>query len=200
MSIGYKEADQKSKRNFAIIALVVSILATVTLYTQLIARAFGYSDTLGNSIIGKMYLPWKGISWYLQSGSDYPALFARQYNLSISFGALLFGGCILVLLVYKPITKGNMSLYGTARFAKLRDVTEMGLLDPIKGSNAVVVGGFQTKGIIRYLFHQGPEHVLGFAPSRSGKGVALMLPTLFTWLDSVVVLDIKGEGWALTSG
>ena len=27
-----------------------------------------------------------------------------------------------------------------------------------------------------------------------------MLPTLFTWLDSVVVLDIKGEGWALTSG
>ena len=199
MSIGYK-ADQRSKRVTALVILVLSAVATVTLYTQLIARAFGYSDTLGDPLIGKLYLPWQGIHWYLQAGSDYPGLFARQFNLSLSAGALLFGGCILVLLTYKPITKGNKSLYGTARFAKFKDVKETGLLDPPNGSNAVVVGGFKHKDVIRYLYHQGPEHILGFAPSRSGKGVALMLPTLFTWLDSVVILDIKGEGWALTSG
>ena len=47
--------------------------------------------------------------------------------------------------------------------------------------------------------HNGPEHVLAFAPTRSGKGVGLVLPTLLTWNDSVIVHDPKGEAWALTS-
>lgn len=200
MDIGYQQANKKSKRITALVVLLLAMVTTISLYTQLIAKAFGYSYTLGPSIISKFYAPWKGITWYLQVGSDYPDLFARQFNISISAGALLFGGCILILLVYKPITKGNKSLYGTARFAKFKDVKKTGLLDPPSGSNAVIVGGYKHKNKIFYLYHQGPEHVLGFAPSRSGKGVALMLPTLFTWLDSVVVLDIKGEGWALTSG
>jgi type IV secretion system protein VirD4 len=200
MSIGYKKPDSNSKRTIAIIALIVTIIATTTIYTQLIARAFGYSDTLGAPIYWKIYLPWKGITWYLMSGSDYPILFAKQLNMSLSAGGLLFGACILILLIYKPITKGNKSLYGTARFADMKDIEEMGLLTPPKGGNAVIVGGIKKRATIQYLYHQGPEHVLGFAPSRSGKGVALMLPTLFTWLDSVVILDIKGEGWALTSG
>lgn len=200
MDIGYQQANKKSKRITALIVLLLAMVTATSLYTQLIAKAFGYSYTLGPSIISKFYAPWKGITWYLQVGPDYPDLFARQFNISISAGALLFGGCILILLVYKPITKGNKSLYGTARFAKFKDVKKNGLLDPPSGSNAVIVGGYKHKNKILYLYHQGPEHVLGFAPSRSGKGVALMLPTLFTWLDSVVVLDIKGEGWALTSG
>lgn len=200
MSIGYQIKQKKTKRNLALIYLVLVVVGTSILYTQLVAKAFGYSDTLGPPIAGKFYAPWKGITWYLQAGPDYPQLFARQFNISLSAGALLFGGCCLILLVYKPITKGNKSLYGTARFAKFKDVKKTGLLDPPSGSNAVIVGGYKHNNIIRYLYHQGPEHILGFAPSRSGKGVALMLPTLFTWLDSVVVLDIKGEGWALTSG
>ena len=110
MSIGYSQTSNQSKRIFAIIALMVAIVATATLYTQLIARAFGYSDTLGAPIFWKIYFPWKGVTWYLLSGSDYPALFARQLNLSLSAGGLLFGVCILILLVYKPITKGNKSL------------------------------------------------------------------------------------------
>ncbi|MDO5484580.1 MAG: type IV secretory system conjugative DNA transfer family protein, partial [Desulfovibrionaceae bacterium] len=51
-----------------------------------------------------------------------------------------------------------------------------------------------------YLRHNGPEHVLCFAPTRSGKGVGLILPTLLAWEGSTLVLDIKGENWALTSG
>ena len=39
-----------------------------------------------------------------------------------------------------------------------------------------------------------------FAPTRSGKGVGLVVPTLLTWPDSCIVHDIKGENWALTSG
>jgi type IV secretion system protein VirD4 len=51
-----------------------------------------------------------------------------------------------------------------------------------------------------YLRHDGPEHVLAFAPTRSGKGVGLVIPTLLTWPHSTVIHDIKGENWQLTAG
>src|SRR5690606_3620695 len=52
----------------------------------------------------------------------------------------------------------------------------------------------------RYLRHAGPEHVMVFAPTRSGKGVGLVVPTLLSWTGSAVVHDIKGENWRLTAG
>ena len=52
----------------------------------------------------------------------------------------------------------------------------------------------------RYLRHDGPEHVMAFAPTRSGKGVGLVVPTLLSWTGSAVVHDIKGENWQLTAG
>ena len=52
----------------------------------------------------------------------------------------------------------------------------------------------------RYLRDDGPQHVMVFAPTRSGKGVGIVVPTLLTWPGSVVVHDIKGENWQLTAG
>lgn len=54
--------------------------------------------------------------------------------------------------------------------------------------------------IHHYLKHDGPEHLMAFAPTRSGKGVGLIIPTLLAWLGSSLVLDIKGENWGFTSG
>lgn len=51
-----------------------------------------------------------------------------------------------------------------------------------------------------YLRHDGPEHVVAFAPTRSGKGVGLVVPTLLSWTGSAVIHDIKGENWQLTAG
>jgi type IV secretion system protein VirD4 len=53
---------------------------------------------------------------------------------------------------------------------------------------------------IHYLRHDGPEHVMAFAPTRSGKGVGLVIPTLLSWTGSAVIHDIKGENWQLTAG
>ncbi len=39
-----------------------------------------------------------------------------------------------------------------------------------------------------------------FAPTRSGKGVGLVVPNLLAWPGSVLVHDIKGENWVLTAG
>ena len=87
-------------------------------------------------------------------------------------------------------------LHGTARWATRSEIAEEGLLAP----GGVYVGGFHNHGKMRYLRHNGPEHVLAFAPTRSGKGVGLVLPTLLDWRESVIIHDPKGEAWALTSG
>ena len=63
------------------------------------------------------------------------------------------------------------------------------------------VGAWLDKsGRQHYLRHNGPEHVLCYAPTRSGKGVALIVPTLLSWRESAVITDLKGELWELTAG
>jgi len=41
---------------------------------------------------------------------------------------------------------------------------------------------------------------MAFAPTRSGKGVGLVVPTLLSWTGSAVIHDIKGENWQVTAG
>lgn len=71
-----------------------------------------------------------------------------------------------------------------------------------KGAAGCYVGAWvdPDTGEYHYLTHDGPEHILAFAPTRSGKGVGLVLPTLLSWPHSAVIHDIKGEAWALTAG
>ncbi|MEQ1671504.1 MAG: conjugal transfer protein TraG, partial [Hyphomicrobium sp.] len=86
----------------------------------------------------------------------------------------------------------NAETYGSARWAARSEIKAAGLLGP----DGVVLGKLEHD----YLRHDGPEHVLCFAPTRSGKGVGLVVPTLLTWPGSAIVHDIKGENWQLTAG
>ena len=84
-----------------------------------------------------------------------------------------------------------------AHWASEHEIRSTGLLDKA----GVYVGAWKDRlGRTLYLRHDGPEHVLAFAPTRSGKGVGLVLPTLLSWPHSVLVHDIKGENYALTAG
>ena len=53
---------------------------------------------------------------------------------------------------------------------------------------------------IELLRDGGNTHLFAFCPTRSGKGVGMVLPTLLTWPNSVMVNDPKGEAYALTAG
>lgn len=86
--------------------------------------------------------------------------------------------------------------HGSARWASLSDARRAALL----GSAGAVVGGWKGKLGVRVLHHNGPEHIMAYAPTRSGKGVGLVVPTLLSWIESALVLDIKGENYALTAG
>jgi type IV secretion system protein VirD4 len=98
----------------------------------------------------------------------------------------------VAMSVWRAREVKKVTTYGSARWAEAREIRKAGLLHP----DGVLLG--RWKGA--YLRHHGPEHVLCFAPTRSGKGVGLVVPTLLTWPGSVIVHDIKGENWGLTAG
>ncbi|KPY39816.1 hypothetical protein ALO48_200066 [Pseudomonas syringae pv. rhaphiolepidis] len=85
-----------------------------------------------------------------------------------------------------------VTTYGSARWANTADIRKAGLMQ----SAGVFLGLHDGQ----YLRHEGPEHVLTFAPTRSGKGVGLVVPTLLSWPASAVIHDIKGENWQITAG
>ena len=52
-----------------------------------------------------------------------------------------------------------------------------------------------------YLRDNSNKHLAVIAPTRSGKGVGLIIPTLLGgWKSSVIVNDIKSENWGVTAG
>ena len=53
---------------------------------------------------------------------------------------------------------------------------------------------------VKLLRDGGNTHIFAFCPTRSGKGVGLVIPTLLTWVHSVFVNDPKGEAFACSAG
>ena len=108
----------------------------------------------------------------------------------------------LGLLVVLPgalfaASRPRRPLHGDARFANAAEVAKAGLIGGTNASSpGILVGRYRGK----FLALPGQLSVMLSAPTRSGKGVGVVVPNLLNWPDSVVVLDIKGENHAITAG
>ena len=189
---------------------VLLLLAASWWTTQSVAAAYQYHASLGAPLWGETYPPWQWFFWW----QAYPD--NRVLEQAMAEGQMVFIFPQIVALgfifAFSRRPRGKDDLHGSARWAVEEDIQHSGLL----GGEGVYVGGwvkrFQGRERVRrffqglpgttqwYLRHNGPEHILAFAPTRSGKGVSLVLPTLLAWPGSTLVLDIKGENWALTAG
>jgi type IV secretion system protein VirD4 len=176
--------------------------------TQYMAYGFRYQEALGRTLgsIGghALYPPYMWAVWFMKF-NQLPHADVRHVlwvGLTIAAagsGLSVLAAALVMFLRTRKLQKGHEHLHGSARWAERKDIEEMGLIGKGEG---VYVGGWQdpkTKKL-HYLRHNGPEHIIAFAPSRSGKGVGLVLPTLLSWPHSCVVYDIKGENYALTAG
>lgn len=174
----------------------LSLILSMQVGTQYIAYKFNYHDSLGMSL-GKLYAPWDILIWGIKYHSYYPNYFNAALGLMVMLGCVFL---ICIVFANKPNKKENLSefLHGSARWANMDDIKQASLFGNNEG---VYVGAFEDEqGQIHYLRHNGPEHILTYAPTRSGKGVGLVIPTLLSWKQSVVITDLKGELWALTAG
>jgi type IV secretion system protein VirD4 len=117
-----------------------------------------------------------------------PGVLDKIYQASLIGLGVIFLPTLLLLMPASSKSKQ----YGDARFASGGEIRKAGLM----GDHGIIVGSYGGK----YLMFPGQQHVIISAPTRSGKGVGVVIPNLLNWSDSVVVLDIKQENWDLTSG
>ena len=192
---GRKKAKQRGP--VLVIALLIGLILANVVASQYLAWVFQYHSSLGAPAAGQFYWPWSWLTWSFQFYDSHGPVFDKAYLAVAATIGLLFGSYALLFGMMTRKPKGIEDLHGSARFAEEDEIKATGLL----GKKGVYVGGWKDgKGRVRYLRHDGPEHIMAFAPTRSGKGVGLVLPTLLSWPHSAVVYDTKGENWALTSG
>lgn len=99
-----------------------------------------------------------------------------------AFAAILF-------FAYR-LSRKPSDAHGSAAFATTGDIRRAGLR-----SRGVILG---RKGG-RFIRFGKPGHLLTFAPTRSGKGIGVVIPNLLDHPGSVVVTDIKGENYRITA-
>ena len=109
----------------------------------------------------------------------------------IAAGISAFTVLLLPFLLAITGRKSNPNVHGKARFATEKEIEKNGFF----GKSGMVVGKLGHH-LLRF---PGNEFVLLSAPTRSGKGVSTVIPSLLSFEGSVVVLDIKGENYQITS-
>ncbi|MBB6125392.1 conjugal transfer protein TraG [Sphingobium subterraneum] len=178
-----------------IIIVFSIVIAGIWFATEWAAWKLAWQPELGSPwfIIGNwpVYRPWSIFPWWYHFNAYAPHIFARAGEIA---GASGFVGCGAAIFgsLWRARQARNVTTYGSARWATHKDIARAGLHRD--------AGVFLGRSEGAYLRHDGPEHVMAFAPTRSGKGVGLVVPTLLGWTGSAVIHDIKGENWQLTAG
>lgn len=178
---------------------ILLVLATagmmLWLATEWTARRLGYQPELGAPWFRlgtfRVYQPLEFFLWWFRFDAYAPDIFMRGAYIAAGGGIAAIVVAIAIS-VWRAREAKRSDTFGSAAWASPRAVQRSGLLGP----DGVILGQVDDA----YLRHDGPEHVLCFAPTRSGKGVGIVIPTLLTWPDSCIIHDIKGENWELTAG
>lgn len=178
-----------------ILIVFAIVIGGVWSATQWTAAELGYQSQLGAPwflvLSFPIYYPWRLFEWWYAFDAYAPEVFDRGGMIAASSGFL---GIVTAIIgsLWRARQNQFVTTYGSSRWATIPEITRAGLFK----SEGVFLGQVQAN----YLRHDGPEHVMAFAPTRSGKGVGLVIPTLLSWTGSAVVHDIKGENWQLTAG
>ncbi len=175
----------KSKKIALLVFIITPILLLLGLYLASYHYAYATKSSYNNI----------DLVYFVKLGIELPSAgVMRQAWIK----AALVSGCIvlvvLLLLLYKIFGTPDTQIYGNARFSSEGDLRKAGFFKPTE--NSILVGKYKGK----YLHYSGQQFAILAAPTRSGKGVGVVIPNLLTYKESIVVLDIKQENFEITSG
>lgn len=191
--------------------------------TQYCAWALGYQAVLGQPLFVlsdyPVYAPWQWLVWLYHFEAYAPWVFDRASWIVVGsfFVGFAFVVGLAVLRGKRPKPDDEKGLHGSSRWL---DNSELKTLALIEDSGVVLAQTNDAKFVCQVkekandfelawqqkkegqhlIRHSGPEHVFCFAPTRSGKGVGLVIPTLLSWTGSALIYDIKKELWTSTAG
>ena len=186
--------------------------------TQYVAYLLGYQPQLGRPLMVfhgyPVYEPWQWFFWAFHYEAYVPWVFEQASRITYANFFIMFA-VMVFLAVRRAKRRKAADSYGTARWASADELQQAGIFvdrgvilaqtndaafhtEVSRGSGEVQWKMDKAGGKI--LRHNGPEHIFCFAPTRSGKGVGLVIPTMLAWNESVIAYDIKKELWSATAG
>ena len=186
------------------VSIGVCLLVAYWYATQGVAEECGYSKLLGACLnIGDVHIypPYKFYVWQQNA-----ALMKAIPEIIRSYAAYPYIGFVIGAGFTYFCAKGMKveTSHGSAAFATAKEIDEAGLgkyadkkSHKIKKSGVVVGVNPYNKHL---MLHDGVEHILLVAPTRSGKGVNTIIPTGLVWQHSIFFFDVKEELWQATAG
>jgi type IV secretion system protein VirD4 len=155
-------------------ALVIDLSALLVLYllATLLVVVFGHAH----------FEPWVVPKLWAQSWKSPPMFLIGATSAGVIAG--------LGLVAWNPFRDGSTA-YGNARWGKLADMKEMGLAS----QRGIILG----LAFGHYVRTSEPLSVLVLAPPGAGKTSGIAIPTLLSCGNSMIICDVKGELYSLTS-
>lgn len=179
---------RKTKKTILIFFLVLAILILMTLYTGNTYIYYKASGITMEDIKNPFFL----LPYYKEYSTNF--LINKAFRLMLGTFLILIGITGGIILKRQ---KDNS--YGTARWANLDDLDLLGVLKN-KYTDGVILG--LAKGLFKEykVIDNSNTHIALIAPTRAGKGVGVIIPTLLNWQSSSIVLDLKKENYVKTAG
>lgn len=130
---------------------------------------------------------------YVETNGAVFGLLAYKFSLLVSIVIAVIPASMIIYLAY---SKEKRELHGSARFANDIEIQKSGLKNDKFEEPDILVGKHKGK----YLRWEGDRFAYLAAPTRSGKGVGIVIPNCLHYRDSIVVFDPKYENFNITSG
>ncbi len=162
-----------------------AVFLTVSIVSGLITASY---------LASVIYMGWAGqnietaLPWSIWSNIPYlddPRIKTR-FLISLTIPHIMMVGMIISFFIKKEPE------FGDAHWATWQDINNAGLF----AREGLILGKYKGK----YLISGTPTHCIVIAPTRSGKGVGIVVPNLLNWPDSLICLDIKHENFKKTAG
>ncbi|MDR2865558.1 MAG: type IV secretory system conjugative DNA transfer family protein [Spirochaetaceae bacterium] len=224
-----KPKDIENERTFSFFFKIITFVIIIS-GLWIGAQAFAKSVNYAQEWVGKpmsvirhplsgepypLYYPWSLLWWMLLFYKKWE-VHGYLYSASKIAGFMSLLAIIFYLFVSFVIIRGRaQNIFGTARWGTKRDLEKAGLL----GEKGGVILGQLKEARLSYKYNaqsgnvvldlirpsqkivqSGIYNSLLAAPTRSGKGVSSVVPTLLSYPGSVFILDLKGENFDFTSG
>lgn len=175
--------DKKKLRNVLIFTFLVSVL---------IGQWIGGMIFFKFNVISGFAHPFTLMSyWYGGQAWEQNFVYRVGFVVACIFPFVMTIGAA-VLLTQKP----KRELHGSARFARTPEVVSQNLFKTGQKDPEILIGKFNGK-LLRW---SGKQFAFLAAPTRSSKGVGIVIPNCLNYRDSMVVFDPKLENFRITSG
>ena len=197
----FKERGTEKIIVFSAIALIIIISASIG--SSQIANFLKFNPKyVGKPIFKNFYGPYLYFKFMFLEVTPRNPMLNKIYLVNTALFCML---STPILLYMAKKVDSELDTDGTARWAKVEEWEKAGYIAPKgKYTDGVILGRTppQLLGLVkpRTIIDKEKTHIAMVAPSRSGKGVGVIIPTLFNWRGSVFVMDMKGENFQITSG